>query len=401
MKKILWVSLTVPYDTVGHAGGKVHNFYLKEMKKLGLYDIFLISFCSENESSKLDLEEYQIPHSLIYYKEDFVSKVKKELVNLPRKINMFDKNGGFSTIQREYRLMKKLKEYKAGNHLPDIIIIQWTEIALLLPQIKKIFPKAKYVCIEEDVAYLGKYRKFQYCNNFLKKIYRYTQFKNLKKSELNVLQESDLVIVNNFKDEELITQEGIQANKIYRACPYFDSYDSVKREYIEKNIIFYGAMNRLENIESVIWFIENVFNKLGEEYKFWIVGNRPSEKILRYKSERIIVTGFVEDVSEIFKQAFCLVAPLVLGAGIKIKVLEAMSAGIPVLTNDIGIEGIGAAPDKEYFHCKTAEDYIKSIKQLNCEEVNLKVGNSGRIFLKQNFNKYEKIIKMSERINAL
>ena len=61
----------------------------------------------------------------------------------------------------------------------------------------------------------------------------------------------------------------------------------------------------------------------------------------------------------------CIVAPLVLGAGIKIKVLEALSAGMPVLTNDIGIEGIPAQNGKEYIHCNEPNEYAKYIKQLH------------------------------------
>ncbi len=56
--------------------------------------------------------------------------------------------------------------------------------------------------------------------------------------------------------------------------------------------------------------------------------------------------------------------PLLRGAGIKIKVLEGLSAGIPVLTNEVGIEGIGAAPGTEYLHCTTPEEYAKIVKDL-------------------------------------
>ena len=61
-------------------------------------------------------------------------------------------------------------------------------------------------------------------------------------------------------------------------------------------------------------------------------------------------------------------APLILGAGIKVKILEAMYSGIPVLTNDIGIEGIEAEDKKDYYHCVTAEEYEKVIRTIYSTE---------------------------------
>ncbi len=57
MKKgtLLWVSLRAPYDTVTHAGGKVHNYYIKQFQKSNYFDIRLLTFCRENEIEKIDL----------------------------------------------------------------------------------------------------------------------------------------------------------------------------------------------------------------------------------------------------------------------------------------------------------------------------------------------------------
>ena len=61
-----------------------------------------------------------------------------------------------------------------------------------------------------------------------------------------------------------------------------------------------------------------------------------------------------------------------MGAGIKVKVLEGLSAGIPILTNNIGIEGIPAIDKKHYFHCETPEEYRDAINLLISGEVDLK-----------------------------
>ena len=104
----------------------------------------------------------------------------------------------------------------------------------------------------------------------------------------------------------------------------------------------------------------------------------------------ICVTGFVDDITPYFENSLCLVAPLVLGAGIKIKILEAMSSGLPVLTNEIGIEGINAVNERDYFFCKTPEDYERRILSLSENpDIGIKMDSMAKKFVKEQFN-YER-----------
>ena len=113
-------------------------------------------------------------------------------------------------------------------------------------------------------------------------------------------------------------------------------------------------MNRPENYLSVEWFVKNVFIELPSKYRFIIMGGKPVDSIRKLESNRIIVTGFLEEceVKRYFENSFCMVAPLLYGSGIKTKILSSLNAGLPVLTNSIGIEGINAHDKKEYLHCE-------------------------------------------------
>ena len=61
---VLYFSAMAPYDKVDHAGGKVHNFYIKEMQKTGRYDITLLSMCWNREVPLLDLNDYHIRNDI-------------------------------------------------------------------------------------------------------------------------------------------------------------------------------------------------------------------------------------------------------------------------------------------------------------------------------------------------
>ena len=137
--------------------------------------------------------------------------------------------------------------------------------------------------------------------------------------------------------------------------------------------------------------------------RFIVLGSKPSDELKNIKSDKVIITGFVDNIEPYFESAMCLVAPLVLGAGIKVKILESLSSGIPVLTNDIGIEGIQAVHEREYFHCTEPSEYEKYIRALYNKEIDEeKLEENSRQFMKKNFdikkslNDYKEMLLLSE-----
>lgn len=179
--------------------------------------------------------------------------------------------------------------------------------------------------------------------------------------------------------------------KFSSIVPYYDDYSTVKWKPTTKNIVFFGALNRVENVKSALWFYENVFCKLKDtSWNLVLLGSHPDEKLvfLSQQDERVIVTGFVKDIRPWLQNCACMIAPLVMGAGIKVKVLEALSAGVPLLTNEIGMEGINAENEKEYFHCQTAEDYIRVLDAFfDSEDKLTTMSIAEKKFVKSNFDK--------------
>lgn len=387
LPKLLWISLFAPYDGVPHASGKIQNFYLKSLKNSNTFDIRMITFGEEEEVNKIDLDKWDIPYDLIIYQRKGIIAYILKWIDRLSKICIYNRYAGLTSRFIYRGINKKLKRLKTEDYKPDIVVLDWTEILFLMKDVKKIFPDVKIVSIEEDVTFLGYERKVNHANSFMKKNFFAAKGKQIKKTELKHLRDSDLCITNNYKDQTLI-EDNIRATNIWTWTPYFQSMIHLRRKTPNKNLLFYGAMFRPENWKSALWFIENVFALIEDkEVKFIIVGNKPPQDILKYQSERIQVLGFMEDISVVFDKSLCLVAPLVLGAGVKIKVLEGMSSGIPVLTNEIGIEGISARDGVEYFHCVEPEDYLNVIQQLLEQKIDYKdVEVKAKAFIKRNYN---------------
>ena len=297
-----------------------------------------------------------------------------------------------------------MKTWKRDGYQPDIVLLEFTQVILLSEDIKEIFPNAKIVASSHDVMYVGSKRVFDFENNIIKKYFRKKQYKNLKVQEVRALSCCDLVVTQNNNDIKILKENKVlKEKKFLMVSPYYDNYSDVVRTPQRDRLIFFGAMNRKENIESVIWFAKNVFCKVSSLFELYIIGANPSKEIQELNSGKIHVTGFlsIEEIKKLMSTCTCMVAPLQLGSGIKVKVLESFSAGIPVVTNEIGIEGIFAQKSKEYLHCSTSEEYVDTLLKIaNGLDIEI-IGENSKSFVSSKFNKEKSADQYIEMIKKL
>lgn len=395
--KLLWISQYTPYVSKSHAGGKTFSYYYDYFANCGDFDVTLISICAKKDVSKAK-QVIKERNFLVYTQDGFKEKIKK-LSNIEYKINLFNKHAGLVSNYYAKKIINNLKELKKENYSPKIIILEWTQMVVFAQEVKKLFPNAKLVASEHDVTFVGYERRAEFYKGFKKLIWR-IRSKNEKKIEIKSLKKCDLILPQNSDNIGILKKEGIEETKLMWLIPYFDNLSSVKREPQKKDILFYGAMARKENSLSAIWFIDNVLPLIKDmNIRFVILGSNPPENLKSKESKRVHITGFVDTIDPYFSSSMCFVAPLLLGAGIKVKIIEALSSGIPVLTNDIGIEGIHAKDKKDYFHCVSKEDYANAIKTIyNSDKIDVV---SGREFIINNYSLELSKERYKERIKKL
>lgn len=397
MKKLLYISYCAPYDSVRHAGGKTHNYYLKKIAENKNIDLLLITFVKNDEIDKIDLESYGINHELMYYPRSNKEKILSKIINLESRFNPFNRNGSFVSNFETIAIRKRLTKLKEKGYRPDVILLEWTQILFHLPFIKKCFPNAKVFTIEVDVAFLGKKREAEKETNIFKRLIKHHKTNVQKRLEIEYLNNVDLVFTNNKKDKEILINNHVNT-PIDILTPYFDDYRSCVYNPQCKDIVFFGAMDRPENNLSALWFIDKVMPLLSNDYRYVVVGNKPSAELRHRANDRIIITGFVDDIRSYFENSLCFVSSLLLGAGIKVKVIEAMSSGIPIICNDISIEGIQCKDKEDFLLCREIEDYVNAIKDVSRIEYAKKIGNNGKAFIEKNFNYMSDCIKLQQMI---
>jgi glycosyltransferase involved in cell wall biosynthesis len=102
------------------------------------------------------------------------------------------------------------------------------------------------------------------------------------------------------------------------------------------------------------------------EARFYVVGSRPPESIVRLATPEsgVVVTGYVQDLDPILTQAAVVVVPLHSGSGMRVKILEAFSRGIPVVSTTIGVEGIDARDGDHLLVADGAADFAAAVVRL-------------------------------------
>jgi glycosyltransferase involved in cell wall biosynthesis len=124
-------------------------------------------------------------------------------------------------------------------------------------------------------------------------------------------------------------------------------------EGIAKNaIVFVGSMDYYPNAEGAVWFAREIWPAIRERVpslEFCIVGARPTEAVQALREiEGVTVTGTVPDVRPYYQRALAAVVPLRTGGGTRLKILEAMAAGTPVVSTALGAEGLRVEPGEHY-----------------------------------------------------
>jgi glycosyltransferase involved in cell wall biosynthesis len=135
----------------------------------------------------------------------------------------------------------------------------------------------------------------------------------------------------------------------------------------KQTILFVGHMDYHANIDAVTWFSRVAWPEIARTHPalhFTIVGRDPPLEVRALASDRIHVTGTVDDVRPFYASAVAAVVPLRVGSGTRLKILEAMAAGVPVVSTKLGAEGIDIEPDHHFLQADSGPDIAAAVHRI-------------------------------------
>lgn len=248
-------------------------------------------------------------------------------------------------------IFENLKEL-SENYEFDFVFLHWWEIAEGYSDIiRNLFPKAKLIIDTVDVHWIREER-----GNISNK--------DRKKREIDTYKKSDTILTVTSEDAEEVAKEcGNVEIKILSNI----HKESFKKHKKGKDIMFLGGFKHTPNIDAALRCIE-IYKKFVIETKnnckLYIVGNNPPKEIeeIAKDNKNIIITGYVENISEYFKKSKVFLAPMTWGAGIKGKICEAITHKVPVITTSIGNEGFNLNNFEDILLADKDEEILGALK---------------------------------------
>ncbi len=340
MSKILFISAHAPTYKYPQAGQKIAFNNLQEYINSGnKIDVLVIANRVEiDAASDLIYLFNQLNNNIYYYPLTKINKISSCLkyYYIPLK---------FAT-RSQTKIYTQITELITKNTY-DIIHFEYSHAAVYIELVLGLInPEfTKIVISIHDIVTQSLLRKT--VNNPILGVEAARTFNY----EMKIYSTANNLWVLSQKDKDILTSLfSISPDKIFVKAPKLSDFVyqvQRKSEQIEQNtLLFWGAMNRPENEEAILEFIDSCFQSLLQKdsnFKLFIVGSNPSKKVRDMASKNIIITGFIENPITFFERAGMGIVPLKTGAGIKLKTLEMLQAGLPVISTSIGAEGIDIA----------------------------------------------------------
>jgi glycosyltransferase involved in cell wall biosynthesis len=356
MAKILYITSFLPYDTP-FAGSKTSYRILKNISKNNKIELF--SFCTEVEVKYIENFKKFCNENMNISLIDIV-KVNK-ITRVLNSLLFFFMPAFLVARFSIFHLFKLKNRY-------DFIYLDWSQSVFFGYVLSKILG-IKVIYSIADVITQSLERKYKQEKNLIKKIIFGFEYLKTSFIEKRLLSSGKLIIIQSEKDKDILINMGIDKEKIVSIAPYFNQdmfFEDKCNEEKTFNILFWGAMNRIENMDAVDYYFSTYHALLKEripQYRFIIAGaNPPKSLVEKYeKNNTVYITGFIDDPSDIFNISHMSVVPLRLGAGIKVKTLESLYMGLPTIATDVGAEGIYIDEQDGLYIENNEELYLKKI----------------------------------------
>lgn len=217
--------------------------------------------------------------------------------------------------------------------------------------------------------------------------------RRLEKYEASIFEKFDKHTVISRQDaEELSHSSKIKIIPNGVDIEYFRSSNGTR----SFDIGFIGNLGYLPNKQAVDYIVKQLVPYLNPGIKVLISGARPGPQISSLSNHRILVQGWMKDIRESYNQIKLFVAPLFHGIGQQNKILEAMSMGIPCITNSLVNNAIGAEDRLEVWIADTPAEFVDAIHTLLEDQVLYeKISMAGLRFVRARFSWEEQVAKLA------
>lgn len=385
---ILFLTSELPYPPF--AGAPMRNFGLIE--GLAGHNVWLLTFAGtyHREPPDTPLRQACVEIATINPPQRTLSDRLRDLA-LTRKADIL---GRFYAEVYE----RKLIEWLTTHHF-DLIQVENLEMAVYLPTIKQYQPDTPVIYDAHNAEYALQQRIYESERETLSHIpgawYSYIQAGRVRELERRVCQDVDHVIAVSDTDAQLLRDLGCKTpvsvvpNGI--STSLYESRSSESIDLEKAALVFTGKMDYRPNVDAALWFAQDILPLVRLELPsahFYVVGQSPHARLDVLRGQAgITLTGLVPEIIPYLQAASVFVVPLRMGSGTRLKVLEAMACGCPIVSTPIGAQGLTITDGQDLLLAENAQDFAQAVIRLHRDPTMAQqIGGKAQQFVKTNYD---------------
>jgi glycosyltransferase involved in cell wall biosynthesis len=252
----------------------------------------------------------------------------------------------------------------AGQRSVDLVHFEWTPYAASMT--KNVCKP--WVTHAHNVESLIWKRYVQHEKNIFKRAFVRSQWKKMIRFERKVFKSSTSVIFVSETDSDIariefdcqrraVVDNGVDVHDFPFTAPTFRD---------PNRILFLGSLDWRPNVDGLLFFLDEVWPQIQckrPSILLDIVGRAPVSRLarrIRYESN-VNLYYDVSSVQPFLSRAGCMVVPLRIGGGSRLKILEAASSGLPVISTPVGAEGLAMDAGKHFVRAESAAEFAESV----------------------------------------
>jgi GT2 family glycosyltransferase/glycosyltransferase involved in cell wall biosynthesis/SAM-dependent methyltransferase len=351
----LKITLVTPYHfwPIEH-GGAVRMYHVaRELARRG-HEISVVGFVDTDEQREAahHLESFCAEVRLI---KRGAPEPRRDWGSTPVAALHFDK----AELHRELNGL-------IGRRDPDVIQIEYTQMA----GYGRAWPRAAMCLTEHDVAFVSLYRQARQ-EHGLRRAEAHLDYLRTFRYELEALRRFDLVLTVSEADATLLRgylRNGVHLSSAGRIGVDEKRYGALVHRPDANRLLFVGFFQHRPNVDAVLWFAREVLPLIhaqNPDVRLDLVGKGAPAEVQRLAEDpRITLHGFAPDLAPHYASAAIFIAPVRTGSGVRVKLLEAFSAGVPVVATPTAAEGLEVTDGREISLGESAQAFADRVLSL-------------------------------------
>lgn len=222
--------------------------------------------------------------------------------------------------------------------------------------------------------------------NGIAKIIHRIENRRLKEFELNTLKKVNGTIAISELDKYYFEQAGIQ--NIETIPVFWEHQQFVEKPNKPLKLFHLAAMNWQPNVDALDYFFNFIYPAVNQlPIEFYFAGIDMPSKFIEKQNYKLHIQGKVSNAKSYIASKDVCVVPLRSGSGIRIKILEAMSLGKPVIATDVALKGINAVHKKNILLANTVKEWKEAIEYLMQDDNYYEIQKNALTFIEENYSK--------------